>query len=169
MAGGFESPLMEALKVIAGTGNNPEAYNAYKTDTQKYFLDNATLSKYAPVAAEFAVANPEAWQSKVSSYLNPKYGNLQDSTTNEYYDSPTNKWIKHTAASTSAPSTATDEPATTRSRSGYSYGTENPYLNQLLGVKGKSPDLSRYQLEKGKRQGMKKKPEFDFINKLLGK
>jgi len=169
----YSNPIIQALQAVSTKGNNPEAYKTFKADTQKYFLDIPTLSKFAPDSAKYAGADPEGWKAKVMSYLQPQYGNIRDSSTSEYYDYPTNKWLKFntqasSSSSSSTSSTEGDSPERQRTRQAYGYGSQNPYLEELMGLSKRNNPMSRYQQGPGKRQGMNKSPEYDFLAKLIG-
>ena len=112
------------------------------------------------------------------SYYRPQY----IKSTNEWYDYNNNKWTPGTwvtgdiaqkpettaIGTTSSTSTGGATVESPRSRRGYSYGTENPYLSELMGIKkGASRSASRYSLVPGEKKGMGKKRSYNFVEELL--
>lgn len=122
-------------------------------------------------------ANPQKFQSDYDQYLRgQKMGNnpanqqpLYSNATNEWYDYAQNKWrnIGDGWGEAKDPTpTDPNTPVVARSRPGYSYGSNNPYLMNLLGL-SKPVAGSRYTPEGKKIKG--KSQETIDITDLLSK
>lgn len=175
------SPLSELLGLSA---NNTDLYDSFQKDPKAFgSLPNLTssLSGLGDQGASLLKQinrNPQKFQSDYDQYLQgEKMGNnpankrpLYSSATNQWYDYAGSKWRdigdgwgESKTPETPAPVDPT-KPVTQRSRPGYSYGSENPYLMEMLGLQ--KPAVGSKYTPQGKKIKGKSQSTMDITDML---
>lgn len=160
--------------------NKPEAFSDFKSNSKGFFQDVNKVGQYDTALKNHAVSNPQAYYAEYDQFLKGSrfdkpsndpssmvqydgdssyYSPLKSNTSGEWYDYKNNKWKEYGSGGFGdqnfvvTPPTNPDAPLPTRSRVGYSYKSENPYLESLLGVPS------------SQAEGM----GMEYLNKLLGR
>ena len=166
------------------TTKNADLYDSFQKDPKAYgSLGNLTsslsgLGEMGNSVLKQINSNPQKFQSDYDQYLQgQKMGNdpantrpLYSSATNQWYDYAGSKWRdigdgwgESKTPETPAPVDPT-KPVTSRSRPGYSYGSENPYLMEMLGLQ--KPAVGSKYTPQGRKLKGKSQKTMDITDML---